>query len=417
MLCHFKKDQVIFSEEDSSNSVYRVVSGTVEVTRRSPSGTEAFGVLKPGDFLGEIGVLIACRRSGTAKCLEDAALERFTRVEFLDLIAKDRALGTRLLAVLSLRTRAQIEVLHALPDRDTVDRMRRRRPLIWFSHWLHELFVPLNEFIRRRVKSIPFARTSKEMLARPDLPIRKFAKGESIFEEGQNGASVFWIQSGKVNVFKRVRGRQLRVAKITSNEFIGEMSVLESLPRSATAIAVTDVITREISLDDFFKLLNNSPSIYLVVIDSLCERVRRLRRIILDLHKTVHPTPSENEGVFEAARSVESVAQLAEQRLMNEIFKMRRFFNVQLEHGKYIAAVYQKYLRGEAKREEMDRANNYFRDYLKMAGLSTLFILPGAPLSIPLAVKIGKALGVDIFPAEPEYDLDETESAPSSDVG
>jgi hypothetical protein len=60
----------------------------------------------------------------------------------------------------------------------------------------------------------------------------------------------------------------------------------------------------------------------------------------------------------------------------------------------------------------MDRANLYFRDYLKMAGLSTLFILPGAPLSIPLAVKLGKAMGVDIFPAEGERSEKTLEAPP-----
>jgi hypothetical protein len=80
--------------------------------------------------------------------------------------------------------------------------------------------------------------------------------------------------------------------------------------------------------------------------------------------------------------------------------KVRRFFHVQLENGKYIKNVYQKSLRREASKEELERANAYFRDYLKMAGIGTLLVLPGAPLTIPLAVKIGKAMGVDILPGE-----------------
>jgi hypothetical protein len=97
------------------------------------------------------------------------------------------------------------------------------------------------------------------------------------------------------------------------------------------------------------------------------------------------------------------VAQLAQQRLVDETLKVRRFFHVQLENGKYIKNVYQKSLRREASKEELERANAYFRDYLKMAGIGTLLILPGAPLTIPLAVKIGRAMGVDILPeaAEP----------------
>ena len=397
-LCHYKKGHVLFREGEPSHFIYRLVTGHAQVIRQIPGGTEALGAIKSGEFLGEIGVLIACRRAGTAVFTEDSQVERFSRVEFLALLAKDRDLGARLLHVLSLRTRAQIELLKELPDRETVEKLRRRRPGIWLSHLFHELFVPVNEFLRRRVKSVPFEKASRELRSRSDFPVKKFPKGSSIFEEGQDGANVYWVQSGSIQIIKNIRGKPLRVAKVSRNEFVGEMSVLESTARNATAIAVSDVVVREISDADFFQLLISSSSTYLVVIDSLCERVRRLRRVIGDIYSTIHPGGSDRDNIFEAARSVESVAQLAEQRLLVEALKMRKFFNVQLEHGKFIAQVYQKYMRGDAKKEEMEKANLYFRDYLKMAGLSTLFILPGAPLSIPLAVKIGKALGVDILP-------------------
>jgi len=37
-----------------------------------------------------------------------------------------------------------------------------------------------------------------------------------------------------------------------------------------------------------------------------------------------------------------------------------------------------------------------------MAGVGTLFLLPGGIITVPLAAKIGKALGVDIFPTATE---------------
>jgi hypothetical protein len=70
-----------------------------------------------------------------------------------------------------------------------------------------------------------------------------------------------------------------------------------------------------------------------------------------------------------------------------------------------MTATYRNYLRGTATREEMERANAVLRDYLKMAGVGTLLILPGAPLTIPLVAKLGKALGVDIFPSDVEATL------------
>ena len=93
------------------------------------------------------------------------------------------------------------------------------------------------------------------------------------------------------------------------------------------------------------------------------------------------------------------MAQLAEQRFLVEAGKMRQFLSTQVERGNYLKQVYQRYLRGEASAEEMEKANTYLRDYLKMAGLGTLFLLPGGMITVPLAAKIGKAIGVDIFPS------------------
>jgi CRP-like cAMP-binding protein len=193
-------------------------------------------------------------------------------------------------------------------------------------------------------------------------------------------------------------GLYRQIGVVNRNEFIGEMGVLESLPRNAGALAATDVAATMMSQADFLELMQNSPFAYFTVIDSLCERANRLRRVIRRL-STVHGISEGNdESIFEIVRSVDSVAQLAEQRLVDETLKVRRFFHVQLENGKYMRHVYQKSLRREASKEELERANAYFRDYLKMAGIGTLLVLPGSPLTIPLAVKIGRAMGVDILP-------------------
>jgi hypothetical protein len=136
----------------------------------------------------------------------------------------------------------------------------------------------------------------------------------------------------------------------------------------------------------------------LTVIDALCERARRT-------HRRSAAWDGRAGNLLDALRSVDSMAQLAEQRLVDEAHRVRVYFTVQLGRGKAMTATYHKYLRGAATREEMEQANAVLRDYLKIAGLGTLLILPGAPVTIPLVAKLGKALGVDIFPKDVEAEM------------
>ena len=102
---------------------------------------------------------------------------------------------------------------------------------------------------------------------------------------------------------------------------------------------------------------------------------------------------------------MDSLAQLAEHRLVDEARRVRAYVTVQWDRGKIMTATYRNYLRGTATGEEMERANAVLRDYFKISGIGTLLILPGAPLTIPLVAKLGKALGVDIFPSDVEATL------------
>ncbi len=61
--------------------------------------------------------------------------------------------------------------------------------------------------------------------------------------------------------------------------------------------------------------------------------------------------------------------------------------------------IYSRMLNGSATSDETDRANDQMRDLLRVTGLGFLAVLPFAPISIPLVVKIGEKLGVQVLPS------------------
>jgi len=58
---------------------------------------------------------------------------------------------------------------------------------------------------------------------------------------------------------------------LKKGDIFGEMSLLEELPRSATIIAHTNVITIEITRDDFFNYIESDPQNGIKILIKLCK--------------------------------------------------------------------------------------------------------------------------------------------------
>ncbi|MCX7830225.1 MAG: cyclic nucleotide-binding domain-containing protein [Acidobacteria bacterium] len=75
-------------------------------------------------------------------------------------------------------------------------------------------------------------------------PLKEYAvpyqKGDVIFKEGENGSEMFVIQSGKVEIYKEINGEKVFSLIMEKGDFFGEMSLLESLPRTANAVMLED---------------------------------------------------------------------------------------------------------------------------------------------------------------------------------
>lgn len=394
-LRHFPKDQVLFKVGDRSDFIYRVATG---------EANEAGNAIARGGFVGEIGVLIGCSRGATVTVYAGTSLETMTRGAFLATIFADKALAHRLLHSLSLRCWALMEQLGQVDGEVSGPLTLIAKPAFKQRcvRLLANTTARLAELLRRQVKFIPEDLARRGRKARratfatfAELVVRK---GELLFEEGSPSTDVFWIKSGVVHVTKRTNGGERVVGRPRPGEVVGEIGVIEALPRAATARAMTKVVVQAIPTATFHELIRISPNVYLQVIDALCERARFVMRELDRLRARERTTPGQEAALYQAICSMESVGRLAEQRFANELVKMRRLFHTQVEHGKEIVEAYRKHSRGEALPEELERANAHFVDYLKLAGLGTLLVLPGAPLSIPLASKMGKAMGIDIFP-------------------
>ena len=115
------------------------------------------------------------------------------------------------------------------------------------------------------VESIDFG-----ILAGAGAPVREFKAGDIIFNEGDAGAEFFVIQSGKVDI--RLGNRTL--GTLGDRDIFGEMALIDTAPRSASAVAATDVRIVPVGEKQFLFLVGQTPHFALNVMRTLARRLR-----------------------------------------------------------------------------------------------------------------------------------------------
>jgi CRP/FNR family transcriptional regulator, cyclic AMP receptor protein len=116
---------------------------------------------------------------------------------------------------------------------------------------------------------------------------RSFADGELICREGESSSEMFVIQSGSVRIFKtRPTGRssqppELELAVLHKGDFFGEMSLLEGLPRDASAQALGPSEVLVMTPGALLVRLRRDPTFAFELLRRLSSRVRSLNARLL----------------------------------------------------------------------------------------------------------------------------------------
>jgi CRP/FNR family cyclic AMP-dependent transcriptional regulator len=112
--------------------------------------------------------------------------------------------------------------------------------------------------------------TSFGVLTGNDIATLSFKAGDTIFREGDNALDLFVIKSGQV----RIQIGNRTVSELVPDAIFGEMALIDDEPRSATAIAVTEVELVPVSEKQFLFLVSQTPYFALKVMRVLAQRLR-----------------------------------------------------------------------------------------------------------------------------------------------
>jgi CRP-like cAMP-binding protein len=105
---------------------------------------------------------------------------------------------------------------------------------------------------------------------------RHYSPGEVVFNEGEPGAGLYIVKKGEISIRKKIAGGEdIELALIHERSFFGELALLDEIPRSASAVALSPAILYGFSKPDLEHLLERNLRLGIKIVLNLSKLVSR----------------------------------------------------------------------------------------------------------------------------------------------
>lgn len=274
----FQKNDVIFHQGDEGNSFFQVIDGVVGIfVKYDDMEDSKLCEIHKGEFFGEMAVIDACPRSGSAVALEDGTKVKEISVEELNTYFEEEPESIALLMkTLSKRLR-DLTVLYD-EAKETAEKLGVDSSST--DEAMERALRRYNYFYKVR-KSVPSAETVREEKKHSEgfaKNVVTYPRGTVICREGDSVQCMYDIHWGRVGIFTNYeKPEQVQLTTLAANEFFGEMGMVDNAPRSATAVALdADTTVEVIYPDDFAELFAKNPLKVDMILKHISSRLRTL---------------------------------------------------------------------------------------------------------------------------------------------
>jgi len=114
------------------------------------------------------------------------------------------------------------------------------------------------------------------LMAKAGSEPRSYRNGDTIFREGDKADCLYLIQEGDVEI--RLGNRVLDT--LNHGSIFGEMALIDASPRSATAVAMSDVTVVPVTEKQFLFMVSHTPYLALNVMRVLADRLRHMNQAL-----------------------------------------------------------------------------------------------------------------------------------------
>ncbi len=121
------------------------------------------------------------------------------------------------------------------------------------------------------------------------MEIVNFKKNEVLFRQGEIATNMYEIITGQVGIYLDFgEESQKELGILGEGDFVGEIELIDSSTRIASAVAITaDTTAKKLTIEDFNSYMRENPAKVIVIIQQIGARMRRLDNYFLEACKTI----------------------------------------------------------------------------------------------------------------------------------
>ena len=123
-----------------------------------------------------------------------------------------------------------------------------------------------------------------------------YEDGKVIFEEDSIGKDVYIIESGKVEITKRINGRNVTIRILGKGDLFGENVMFANVPRPVTATAIGRTLLIPLTMEELIYRMQNNLHFAIELIQSLVTRLHNTDSTLKLLLSRVY---GFSEGLFQ----------------------------------------------------------------------------------------------------------------------
>ena len=287
----FKRDSYIVVEgKENADRFFIINQGKVRISKGIEVVAEEGGnVLGSGDFFGVVSTLSSHSHIETAQAVTDVVLISVRKEQYSELIQKNTPVAMKIilqfskrlryldeaLSRLTLKSHAEMDISHLFDIAEYYVRLSQYKQAFYaYSKYIEHcpggVNVPLAQ---ERMQKIAIYVKDVRTSFGPEEFNRTYFKDSMLFCEEEPGHELFIIQKGAVKIVKIINNNEVLLAVLKTGDIFGEMALLESKPRAASAVAYDDCQVLAVNRANFQRMISTQPQLIAKLTTLLADRI------------------------------------------------------------------------------------------------------------------------------------------------